>query len=131
MANARRKTEPSFPRLIRNSLPMLAKILTAAGCVVAIAATDAAQAADWQYCLALSRDNHRVYMSPPFPNRGRPGDADAAFASMLDQNGYPHDDVQCPRADDENSIATMRQYAIKYNQESGNAIIAMPREKMR
>ena len=105
------------------------KLLTVAGFVAAF--TQPAMAADWQYCLAPSRDSHMIYLSPAFPMRGSFGDADVAFGSMLDKKGLPHDDVQCPRADDENSIATMRQYTIKFNQESGNAIVGLPLDKTR
>jgi hypothetical protein len=45
---------------------------------------------------------------------------------MLDREGLPHDDVQCPRAGDANSIAAMQQYAIKLNQQNGNAIVRLP-----
>jgi hypothetical protein len=34
--------------------------------------------------------------------------------------------VQCPRADDEPSIAIMRQYAIRFSQNNGNIIIRLP-----
>jgi hypothetical protein len=42
-----------------------------------------------------------------------------------------HDDVQCPRADDERSILLMLQYAISFNQENGNTIVHLPFEKAR
>jgi len=54
-------------------------------------------------------------MSATFPVRGALGDADSAFEQMLEQAGLPHDDVQCPRADDERSIVLMLQYAIRFN----------------
>jgi hypothetical protein len=34
-----------------------------------------------------------------------------------------HDEVQCPRADDENSIVAMLQFAVKYNQAAGRTIV--------
>lgn len=55
-------------------------------------------------------------MSATFPVRGVLGDADSAFEQMLEQAGLPHDDVQCPRADDERSIVLMLQYAIRFIQ---------------
>ena len=45
---------------------------------------------------------------------------------MLGNAGLRHDVVQCPRADDEPSIAIMRQYAIRFNQDNGNIIISLP-----
>lgn len=119
---------------------MMVRISTAAGFVIVVAvvvavvagaAVPLAMADDWQYCLAPSRDDHKVYMSPPFPTRGRAGDADAAFGLLLDQKGYPHDNVQCPRADDANAIAAMRQHAININIGSGNAIVGLRLDRMR
>jgi hypothetical protein len=103
---------------------MLMKILTAAGLVIMAGQT--VRAGDWQYCLAPSREGHKIYMSPAFPTRSSVGDTDGAFGSMLDREGLPHDDVQCPRAGDANSIAAMQQYAIKLNQQNGNAIVRLP-----
>jgi len=108
---------------------MLKKNLMAAGLLLATAQSSIA--ADWQYCIAPSHDKHMIYISPPFPTRGSARDADTAFDSMLDKKGLLHDDVQCPRADDEVSIATMRQYTIKFNQETGTAIVGLPLENMR
>jgi hypothetical protein len=103
---------------------MLTRFLIAAS--LAIIAGQTARAGDWQYCLAPSRESHKIYMTPVFPIRGGIGDADAVFGAMLDREGLPHDDVQCPRADDANSIAAMQQYAIRLNQRNGNAIVRLP-----
>jgi hypothetical protein len=88
-------------------------------------------AADWQYCLAPSHAEHKVYMSATFPMRGALGDSDGAFQRMLDIAGLRYDDIQCPRADDERSIVMMMQYAISLNKGNGNAIVHLPLEKMR
>jgi hypothetical protein len=95
------------------------------------ASSQAAMAADWQYCLAPSHAEHKIYMSSTFPVLGVLADADDAFERMLDQAGLRHDDVQCPRADDERSILLMLQYAINFNQENGNTIVHLPFEKTR
>jgi hypothetical protein len=108
---------------------MLTKIL--AGIALVTASAQVARAADWQYCLAPSHAEHKVYMSATFPVRGALGNADSAFQRMLEQAGLRHDDVQCPRADDESSIELMLEYAIKFNQKSGNTIIQLPLEGTR
>lgn len=87
------------------------------------ASCQAALAADWQYCLAPSQAEHKVYMSEPFPWDGGPGGADSALDRALNRSGVRHDDVQCPRADDERSITAMRQQAINFNHLAGNEIV--------
>ena len=88
-----------------------------AGLALIAASSQAALATDWQYCLAPSQAEHKIYMSGAFPVRGSLDDADSAFELMLDQAGLRHDVVQCPRADDERSIGAMEQYAISFNRE--------------
>jgi hypothetical protein len=102
-----------------------------AGLVLIAASSQSAFAADWKYCLAPSHAEHKVYMSATFPVRGALGDADSAFEQMLEQAGLPHDDVQCPRADDERSIVLMLQYAIRFSKTNGNTIIHLPLERTR
>jgi len=104
----------------------LAKIST--GLALTLAALQPALAADWQYCLAPSHAEHKVYMSAVFPVRGSLDDAGSAFELMLDQARLRHDVVQCPRADDEQSILAMQQYAISFNQHAGNTIVHLPLE---
>jgi len=99
-----------------------------AGLALTLAASQPTVAADWQYCLAPSHAEHKVYMSAVFPVRGSLDDADSAFELMLDRAGLPHDVVQCPRADDEQAILAMQQYAIAFNRQSGNAIVHLPLE---
>ena len=108
---------------------MRTRILAAFALIVASA--PAAFAEDWQYCLAPSHAERKVYISGTFPVRGSLGDADGTFERMLDRAGLPHDDVQCPRADDAQAIAAMRDYAIGFNQEAGNAIVRLPLETAR
>jgi hypothetical protein len=98
---------------------------------LALALVQTAAASEWQYCLAPAHADHKVYLSAPFPAASALNSADSAFERTLNQAGYRHDDVQCPRADDEHSIAVMRQYAISFNQELGNAIVHLPLEKSR
>ncbi len=108
---------------------MLAKIL--AGFALIAVSAQTALAADWQYCLAPSQAEHKVYISGAFPVRGALSDAIDAFEQALDDAGSRHDVVQCPRADDERSIVAMEQYAISFNQKMGNTIIRVPIEQSR
>jgi hypothetical protein len=101
------------------------------GLALIAASPQTALATDWQYCLAPSHAEHKVYISAAFPMHGALGDADSAFERMLEQARLRHDDVQCPRADDERSILLMLQYAISFNQENGNTIVHLPFEKAR
>ncbi|MDI1343346.1 MAG: hypothetical protein PSV22_04480 [Pseudolabrys sp.] len=101
------------------------------GLVVAVASARPAFAVDWQYCLAPSRADHKVYISARFPQHGALGDSDNAFQRMLDNAGLRYDDIQCPRADDERSIVVMMQYAINFNRRNGNTIIDLPLERTR
>ena len=103
---------------------MLAKIFV--GFAAIMANSQAALAVDWQFCLAPSQADHKVYLSGAFPVRGELSDADNIFEQMLEQARLRHDVVQCPRADDERLIMAMEQYAITYNQEIGNTIIRIP-----
>ena len=108
---------------------MLTKIFV--GFALIMANSHAALGVDWQYCLAPSQADHKVYLSGAFPAHGALSDADNIFEQMLEQARLRHDVVQCPRADDERSIIAMEQYAITYNQEIGNAVIHIPIGQMR
>jgi hypothetical protein len=108
---------------------MLTRILAAFALIAASA--QAAFAEDWQYCLAPAHAEQKVYVSGAFPARGSLGDADGEFERMLDRAGLRHDDVQCPRADDAQAIASMRDHAIGLNRETGNTIVHLPLEKTR
>jgi hypothetical protein len=80
----------------------------------------------WQYCLAASHTERKVYLSLLFPKRATlSDDAEAAFNQMLLRSDIRHDSAQCPKRDDEYSLSSMRQHAISFNNEAGNAIIAV------
>ena len=108
---------------------MLTRFLASVALIAAGAQT--ALASDWQYCLAPSQAEHKIYMSGRFPVRNSLDDADIAFELMLNQAGLRHDVIQCPRAENERAIAAMEQYAIGYNRKNGNTIIHMPLEERR
>jgi hypothetical protein len=101
------------------------------GLAAALALPYQALAGDWQYCLAPANAERKVYISAPFAASGSLAAAESAFEEMLDRAGLRHDDVQCPRADDERSIARMRQYAITTNRELGRTIVRLPLEAIR
>jgi len=107
------------------------RMKTIAALTLIAASSQSAFATDWQYCLAPAHAEHKVYMSATFPTHDALGNADTTFERMLDNAGLRHDDVQCPRADDERSIGLMQQHAIRLNQTSGNTIIHLPLEKKR
>ena len=97
-------------------------ILAGAGLVLTIAIPQTSWASDWQYCLAPSHAENKVYISGTFRSADL-GSADSSFERMLSLKGLRHDDVQCPRADDESSILAMLRYAISYNKKIGAEII--------
>ncbi len=88
-----------------------------------IALPQIALAGDWQYCLAPSHSENKIYISTPFPADVTLNSAETAFDRMLSQARLRHDEVQCPRADDEPSITMMRQQAFGFNRGAGSAII--------
>ena len=96
---------------------------TLTGFALMVASPQSGLAAEWQYCLAPSHAEHKVYMSAPFPSNGAWGTADSNLDRLLNQSGVKHDDVQCPRAGDERSIVTMRKKAIEFNYKAGNEIV--------
>ena len=84
-----------------------------------------AAAGDWRYCLAPSHEAGKVYLSLPFPVSLAAGDPESEFGRMLERSGRPHDDVQCPRANDESAALVMQQQAIDYNRQAGNKVVRL------
>lgn len=78
---------------------------------------------DWQYCLAPSYADHKVYLSEPIPVSGIVNRADAAFDRMLNKAGLLHDVVQCPRAPNKPTLLFRQKYTIRFNEEIANRII--------
>jgi hypothetical protein len=79
----------------------------------------------WQYCLASSYAENKVYISAPYPKSASLYASETAFAKRLLQSEIQHDAVQCPNGNDEPSISSMRQRAISFNQDRGNMIITL------
>jgi len=100
-------------------------IIAAASVLLALAAGQA-RAADWRYCLAPQRAEHKVYMSTAFPTTKSMERLQDEFAGALARAGVRHGAVQCPRGD-EQSIEIMRLQAMRFNRESGNAVVDFDR----
>jgi hypothetical protein len=77
----------------------------------------------WQYCLATSGAEHKVYISPPFLKTAELSTIQVEFAQRLIE--VQHEAVQCPISKYKGSIATMRDDAISFNRVIGNAIVAL------
>jgi hypothetical protein len=84
----------------------------------------AAQASDWRYCIAPAPAQHTIYMSAPFPTDETMDTIEAEFGRVLDHAMLQHESVQCPRGDAD-TIAGMKQQAIKYNEVSGNKVVQL------
>jgi hypothetical protein len=100
-------------------------MFTATRASLAILATffQTALAADWQYCLAPSDGEHKVYLSGVFRTSEVSRSTDDGFGKILAQKGLRHDVVQCPRADTEIAIMTMLRDAVAYNQRVGRQVV--------
>ena len=85
----------------------------------------ASRASAWQYCLAPSYAENKVYISSPFPKSASLNSTETAFAKMLFQTKIQHDAIQCPNGKDEPSVSSLREHAISFNHELGNTIITL------
>lgn len=79
----------------------------------------------WQYCLAPSYAENKVYVSAPFLKSTSLYATETAFAKALHESELPHDVVQCPNGTDEPTILSLRQHAISFNQDRGNTIVTL------
>ena len=77
---------------------------------------------EWRYCLAPSQAEHKIYLSTAIPTSKIVGGSDAAFDRMLNTAGIFHDEVQCPRAPNKPTLLSRQRYAIRLNEEIGNAV---------
>ena len=102
---------------------MLKKAAMGLGLALAMSLCQTAIAAEWQYCLAPSNDEHKIYLSGVFATNAGVGSADSSFEQALVQARLSHDEVQCPRADNEKSIMAMLQDAVAYNQKIGRKVV--------
>ncbi len=114
-----------FSRRFRK--PALARLRGAALAAAAGAfVSQAAQAQDWRYCLSPQHAEHKVYMSEPFATSKSMDRLQDEFAAALARAGLRHGAVQCPRGD-EQSIQMMRSQAVRFNRDSGNAVVEFDR----
>ena len=81
-----------------------------------------ADSAEWRYCLTVSPDEHKVYLSEPFQTDVSMTAVADAFARLLKRSGLQHGEIQCPRSDNEGATLTMRDHAINFNRMNGNEI---------
>ena len=79
----------------------------------------------WQYCVAPSYAENKVYVSAPFLKSESLYATETAFAKALHESELPHDVIQCPNGTDEPTILSMRQHAISFNQDRGNTIVTL------
>ena len=75
----------------------------------------------WQYCLASSPLEKKVYISTPFAKIADLKLTQATFAESLAQT--EHEAVQCPVSKYPGTIQTMRDVAIGFNRKAGNAVV--------
>jgi hypothetical protein len=80
---------------------------------------------DWQYCLAPSHAEHKIYLSGPIPMIGILGKADSPFHEMLKKAGISHDEVQCPKAPNKRTLLFRQRFAIRLNEDIGNTIVLL------
>jgi hypothetical protein len=96
-----------------------------AGLFIAIWLPSLAAAAEWQYCLAPSHYDRKIYISGVFPVT-LPRDTEHEFMQSLNQSHFTYQDVQCPLSDNESSAVIMQQHTISFNRDLGNQIIKFP-----
>jgi hypothetical protein len=75
----------------------------------------------WQYCLATSNVDEKVYVSAPFPRIADLDLAQLAFADRL--RDLQHDVVQCPISSWRGTVATMRADAIAFSRKTGKSVV--------
>jgi len=83
------------------------------------------RSAAWQYCLAPSYAENKIYISAPFPKSASLHASETAFAKKLLEAEIQHDAIQCPNGNDEPAILSMRQRAISFNHDRGNTIVTL------
>jgi len=93
--------------------------------LLTIVSAHTATAFEWRYCLASSTAEQKVFMTDPFMSDQGMALVAAAFERMLTSTNTLHESPQCPRADNEDSVITMRSQAIHYHQQINSRIIEL------
>ena len=92
---------------------------------VAVAGFQPAFAAEWRFCIAPSNQDHKIYMTAPFPTGAAMETLETGFHNALEQAGHHHDSVQCPTGAGEQAVRAMRQHAGELNLQLGNEVVAV------
>ena len=87
--------------------------------------TAPASALEWRFCIAPAGQDHRIYMTPPFPTTTPMEVMESDFHQVLERAGYRHDSVQCPTGASEQAVRAMRQHADDFNRQMGNEIVGV------
>jgi hypothetical protein len=77
----------------------------------------------WEYCLAPSYAENKIYFSKPIPISSIIGKADDLFDSLLNKARLPHDVVQCPIAPNKPTLLFRQKHAVRFNETSGITIV--------
>ena len=77
----------------------------------------------WEYCLAPSYAENKIYFSKPIPISSIIGKADDLFDSLLNKARLPHDVVQCPIAPNKPTLLFRQKHAVGFNETSGITIV--------
>jgi len=84
-----------------------------------------AAALEWRFCIAPASQEHRIYMTVPFPATIPMEVMESGFHQVLERAHYHHDSVQCPTGPSEQAVQAMRQHADDFNRQMGNEIIGV------
>jgi hypothetical protein len=125
-AQTKLATDPDFPikgQLAAKAFQPSADETTRHNAIQSSSNTSSVVDSGWQYCLAASGAEHKVYISPPFPRNAELNIIQVEFAQRLLE--LQHDPVQCPTSKYKGSMATMRDNAIGFNRAIGNAIVTL------
>ncbi len=89
------------------------------------AAVAPAQALEWRFCIAPASQEHRIYMTLPFPTTIPMEEMENGFHQILEHAGRRHDSVQCPTGANEQAVQAMRQHAGDFNRQMGNEVVGI------
>jgi hypothetical protein len=99
------------------------KLISILVAVATIVSLSCAALAKWRYCLAPSDRNHKAYVSAAFNLDANAPVVDRMFQRALDRAHVSYDDVQCPRADNQDAILALMRDAVTFNKTLGRAVV--------
>ena len=97
--------------------------LAGAGVLINSAAVAPAAALEWRFCIAPVNQEHRIYMTQPFPTTVAMEVMESGFHQALERAGRRHDSVQCPTGANEQAVFAMRQHADDFNRQMGTEVV--------